>query len=427
MKRSGNVVRILFIILFSLSGLTLVAQINDIKESVSLDSLLTAAKRFAYTDRKAEARKVCSRILSIDSTYWDAAVLMGRTYAWDEKYDSARIVLDKIIQQRSGYYDAVDALIDVASLSDNYPDAIKFADLGLSWHPNDDNFLYKKAKALNNSGNSKKASVLLHQILAADSSNKDATGLLLSIRKTGLVNKLTINYWTYAFKDDSPWKFGSVAIGRKTSKLGTVTLRYNYAERFGSAGNQLEIDAYPTIAKGIYLYCSTAISNKKNFPYSRFSIEPYTKLPASFEMSLGFRYLNFDDSRFVVFDASKVMIYTGSIGKYYGDYWFSFRPYLTPGKDGWSKSANLIVRRYLSDEDSYFSLILGTGLSPDEQQYAYNPSLSYLKSSKIALEYQQKIGSGFFLNCGTGFAREEITTGTKRNRFTLDVGVSFLF
>jgi YaiO family outer membrane protein len=175
------------------------------------------------------------------------------------------------------------------------------------------------------------------------------------------------------------------------------------------------------------MYCSTAISNKKNFPYSRFSIEPYTKLPASFEMSLGFRYLNFDDSRFVVFDASKVMIYTGSIGKYYGDYWFSFRPYLTPGKDGWSKSVNFIVRRYLSDEDSYFSLILGTGLSPDEQQYAYNPSLSYLKSNKIALEYQQKIGSGFFLDCGTGFAREEILAGTKRNRFTFDVGVSFLF
>jgi hypothetical protein len=107
MNRSGKVIRILFIILFSLSGLTLSAQIGTIKDTVSLDSLLTSAKKLAYTDRKAEARKVCSRILSIDSTYWDAAVLMGRTYAWDEKYDSARIVLDRIIQQRGGYYDAV--------------------------------------------------------------------------------------------------------------------------------------------------------------------------------------------------------------------------------------------------------------------------------------------------------------------------------
>lgn len=430
-KTIGRIANIFLVFLFFFSESMVSAQTFATRDTTSLESLLVKAREFAYNDGKAQARKICRQILLSDSTYWDAAVLMGRTYAWDEKYDSARIILNKVIEHRAGYYDAVDALIDAELLSDNYPGAIKYADIGLSYHPNDGSFLYKKARALNNSGNSKKASSLLNQILATDPSNKDAVGLLLSIRRGSMVNKLTLNYWTYIFNDVNPWSFGSAAIGRKTKTFGTVTLRYNFARRFDKDGHQIEIDAYPTIAKGVYMYFSTAISNKKNFPYSRLSIEPYFKLPASFEMSLGFRYLNFDDNRIATFDSNKVVIYTGSIGKYYGNYWFSVRPYLTPGKEAWSKSVNLTVRRYLADADSYLSLIVGTGISPDEQQYAFDPGYhqksNRLKSNKIALEYQQKIASRFFLNCGTGFAREDIRVGTKRNRYSFDIGFSFLF
>ena len=55
MNRSDKVIRILFIVLFSLSGLSLAAQKKNIKDAVSPDSLLIVAKKFAYTDRKAEA------------------------------------------------------------------------------------------------------------------------------------------------------------------------------------------------------------------------------------------------------------------------------------------------------------------------------------------------------------------------------------
>ena len=243
-----------------------------------------------------------------------------------------------------------------------------------------------------------------------------------------MINKLTLNYWIYTYSDIDPWSFASAAIGRKTSAFGSVILRYNYARRFGNDGHQFEIDAYPTIAKGVYMYFNVGISDKVNFPFSRLSVEPYFKLPASFELSLGMRYLNFDNKRFVAFDSNKVVIFTGTIGKYLGNYWFSVRPYLTPGKDAWSESVSLTVRRYFGDADSYLSLIIGTGMSPDEQQYAYNPTtLYYLKSNKLNLEYQQKIASRFFLNCGTGFAREQVREGTTRDRYSFDIGVSYLF
>lgn len=418
---------VLFIFLLSFSELTVTAQTIVTGDTTSLALLLIKAREFAFNDGKAQARKICRQILSRDSTYWDASVLMGRTYAWDEKYDSARIVLNNVIEQRPGHYDAIEALIDAELLGDNYLRAIKYADIGLSYHPNDGAFLYKKARALYNSGNSQKATELLNQILVINPSNNDASGLLLSIRKDKMVNKLTLNYWAYLFKDDNQWSFGSVAIGRKFSKLGTVTLRYNYAQRFGNEGHQFEFDAYPTITKGVYMYFSSAISNKKNFPYSRLSLEPYFSLPFSLELSFGFRYLNFDDNRIIALDSNKVMIYTGSIGKYYGNYWFSLRPYFTPGVGAWSESFSLTIRRYLDGADSYLSLVVGAGVSPDEQQYAFDPAIYYLKSNKIALDYQQKIGSQFFLNCGAGFAREEIRANTKRNRYSLDIGVSYIF
>ena len=425
-KVAAIFVRIFFLFFILFSELTVFGQTYSSGDTTSLDSLFSRARNFAYNNDKPGARKVCRQILLRDSTYWDAAVLMGRTYSWDSKYDSARIILNHVAEKRPGYYDALDALIDMELWSDNSQKAVKYADIGLSFHPNDDALLLKKARALNISGHPKEAITILNQLLAVNPSNKDASGLLLNIRKAKMINKLTINYWTYAFESGSPWSFASAAVGRKTQKFGTVTLRYNYARRFGQDGNQLEIDAYPAIAKGVYMYFNTGISNKKNFPFSRLSMEPYLKLPASFEMSLGFRYLNFDDKRIAAFDSNKVVIYTGTIGKYYGNYWFSVRPYFTPGKEKWSKSVNFTVRRYLADADSYFSLILGTGISPDEQQYAFDPGY-YLKSSKIEIDYQQKIASRFFLNCGTGFAREELQAGTKRNRYSFDIGVSFLF
>ena len=396
-------------------------------DTTDLSALLIKAREFAYNKGRIESRKICKLILLHDSTYYDAAVLMARTYLWDDKYDSARFVLNKVINASPGYYDAMDALIDVELMSDNNEGAIKSADLALTYHKDDNEFFYKKAKALNNAERPKQALGILAQILANEPSNQNAKTLKASIIEGRRTQTVSIDYYAYTFSDTDPWYFGSVSIGKKIPKFGSIILRCNYAKRFGSDGYQYELDSYPSIAKGIYLYFNTGFSNKKNFPYSRFTLEPYFKLPAKFELSLGFRYLNFDSDRLVSFGSNKVMIYTGTIGKYIGDYWLSVRPYLVPGIDAWSKSINFTVRRYFIDELNYLSLTVGTGMSPDEQQYAYDPFLTFLKSYKLSLEYQQKIGNRFMITLGTGYAVEEISQGTYRNRFSYDIGSSFFF
>jgi YaiO family outer membrane protein len=351
---------------------------------------------------------------------------MGRTYAWDQKYDSARMVLSKIIHSSPGHYDAIDALIDNEYYCDNLQESIKFADMGLSYHPNEVTFLFKKARSLNKLGDSGKASELLNHIVAIDPSDREALKLLLSIQKDKMVNKVSMDVSTDFFSDEKAWYFSSATYNRKTKNLGSVAIRYNYANRFGRNGQQLEFDAYPTVAKGVYIYFNTGISNSVNFPISRLTAEPYFKLPHGFEVSVGIRYMNFDKNHLAATDSNAVVIFTGTVGKYFGNYWLSVRPYLTPGNNAWSKSVNLTLRRYLDDSDSYVSLNLGTGVSPDVQQYAFDPGY-YLKSNKIALAYRQKIIKRFFLDCGTGYAREETMPGVKRNRFSVNLGISYLF
>ncbi|MCE5320757.1 MAG: YaiO family outer membrane beta-barrel protein [Bacteroidales bacterium] len=417
-------------IFFVLSGLFVIpvsAQIKSAGDTTSLETLLNKARQLAYNNGRAEARKICFQILKRDSTYWDAAVLLGRTYSWDSKYDSSRIALNKVIVKKPGYYDAMEALIDNELSDDKYLSAIKYADEGLLYLPDNEMLLFKKARALNKSGKTKESTALLSRILQLNSSNKEAAKLLLDIKRAGRVNKFTMSYSTDIFNGSTPWNFASASIGRKTAHFGSVILRYNFANRFGNNGHQAEIDAYPAICKGIYVYFNAGVSNKKNFPFSRLSIEPYFKLPKSFEASIGIRYMNFDANRIFALDSNKVIIYTGTIGKYFGSYWISVRPYFTKGTDAWSKSASLTVRRYFGDEDSYISLNLGTGMSPDEQQYAFNPDLKFLKSNKISLDYQQKIAYRFIINCGAGYAQEEVRTGVKRSRYSLGVSVSVLF
>ncbi|NTW32167.1 MAG: YaiO family outer membrane beta-barrel protein [Bacteroidetes bacterium] len=418
---------LLLILFFSLNNIS--AQKKEtVAPEISIDSLFAKARQCAYNDQKALARSYCRQILSMDNTYYDASVLIGRTYSWEKQYDSAKYVLKQIIDIKLGYYDAMDALIDVELWSDDYAEALKYANIALAFHPNDEKFLFKKAKSLNFSENTGAAINILLQILNLNPSNKDASNLLFSIKENKRINKVGASYDIDAFTDGKPWHYESIYLSRKTKIFGTVIARFNIADRFDKTGNQFEIDAYPSIRKGTYLYFNTGYSGTTLYPKTRLSLEVYQKLPEAFEFSLGFRYMNFDDKRLAAFDSSMVMIYTGTIGKYLGNYWFSFRPYLTPGKKVLSKSFYLTARRYLKDADNYLSLTIGTGFSPDDHKYAFaTPTNYFLKSQKFSLSYQQKLFNNFISSVNAGVAQEEFYPGIYRNRYSVGAQITYSF
>lgn len=392
-------------------------------ESVSYaqnnDDLFKSAQATAFGGERIKARKNCFSIIERNPDYYDAYVLIGRTYLWDQQYDSARQVLSKVLELKPGYYEAIDAMVDLNLWTDNYTEAVKFTDIGLSKEPNDEIFLFKKAKALYYLNDKTTAVVLLEKILSMNPSNIDAAKFLQSIRDESKINKATVNYAIDIFDPHIPeWHMLYAQAGRRT-KYGTVIARVNFADRFSSTGWQIEADAYPTIRNGTYLYFNAGYSESSVFPFFRGGFEIYQKLPKSFESSLGLRYLDFK--------TSNVFIYTGSVGKYWSDYWFSGRIYLTPSKTNFSKSITLTARRYFSTAYDYVSLNLGYGYSPDERRMIFDSGLFYLKSGKVAFDFQHRVFKYFIISCGAGYTNEEWFTALYRDKFSFDIGISYIF
>jgi YaiO family outer membrane protein len=105
---------------------------------------------------------------------------------------------------------------------------------------------------------------------------------------------------------------------------------------------------------------------------------------------------------------STTNIYTGSIGWYTGNSYWSFRPYFTPGDSGTSTSGTLNYRKYSSDADNYFSIAAGIGFSPELYRFNFEGN----EDEIIKLE-SQKINFGYYF-----------TSKTKQNAWGTQVGIS---
>ena len=203
----------------------------------------------------------------------------------------------------------------------------------------------------------------------------------------------------------------------------TLIARTSFAQRRYSSssptGVQFEMDAYPKltfIRKSTYAYLNFGYSPTSLFPLFRAGAEIYTGLPWRLETSLGGRYLYFEPKH--------VFIFTGSLGYYLKDYWFSIRPFVTPKAEGISVSGNLTVRRYWS-EDNYLSFSLGVGSSPEEIDYAQDTVRQ--GSFKAGTGVQWEIIPTVVIKTGVGFEYEEYRDALWAPHLTFSAGISKSF
>ena len=389
--------RFYILTLFALLSFSILgAQTTDPDRESRILYLFEKSKEYATTKQYQKAISSCREILSMDSINTDAAVLLGRVYLWSEKYDSSAIILSQVLKSNPSHFDALEAMCDNEFAAGRVSGSIDLSRRALEIFPDNKIFTAKLNRAE------------------------------IKLKTEKRSNRIHIQFWSDVIEDNQPWFFGSVTYTKKFKKAGSVSLRYNYANRFNRTGHQLEADAYPVINKSIYLYLNAGISNSINFPFLRAAVEPYFKLPAGFEASAGVRYMSFEKQNLLNFGSGKVLIITGTIGKYAGNWWFSVRPYFSYSDREWSSSATLTARRYFSDADSFLSANFGTGFSPDLQQYAFDQELEYLKSNRILLEYQQKFSRWYIINLSAGYAREELQSSVSKNRFTFIAGFTFI-
>jgi YaiO family outer membrane protein len=349
----------------------------------SSDDLFKEARNAAFEKKDyALATQLSYKALGISPDYSDIRIFLGRIYTWNSKKDSARNCFEQVLNQHPDNEDASAAYTDLEYWNDNSSKALLVCEAGLKFHPESKILLMKKAKCLIDLKRFSQASEVLNELLKKDSKNTEARAELENLKEQQAKNKIGVSYDFVSFDKqyNDPWHLVSVDYTTST-KIGSITGRINYANRFKTNGTQFEIDAYPRISKTFYSYMNAGISSKNGvFPQYRAGFSLYANLPNSFEAEGGFRYLYFDDATW---------IYTASLGKYFKNYWFNFRTYLTPSSNAVSNSYSFTTRYYFKGTD-YFALGLGTGISPDETANNIQlHNLYKLKSYRISADYRK--------------------------------------
>ena len=222
-----------------------------------------------------------------------------------------------------------------------------------------------------------------------------------------------IEYEYENFNDFEDWHSGSVELGRRFNR-GTLIGKVNFARRFSQDGTQFEIESYPKLWPKAYAYAGAAYSDSDVFPDQRYGLQIYQGLPKSFEISAGMRYLDFD--------GSKTKLYTGSFGRYWGNYYATLQPYFadSPDRDEMSRSLQLLVRRYYSSSDDYIALRGGYGEVP-EVDILLQENIDLMNWS-ARVERQFPAG-GVLLRVFAGYRNQELTFGRERTSFVAGLAI----
>jgi YaiO family outer membrane protein len=360
---------------------------QDLAYSGNPDKSFFAARDLAFDGKRATARDTLNRILTKYPDYTDVRNLLAKTLSWDGQHKEARKQFNRITSVERKNKEAWLAAVKNEIYAQEYYIALGIANKALTFIKNDEQLLVLKDYAHKNIHTKK-----VEHVEKESNKQKTISGVLIPIAKKDSLESLvysnqigistSFDVFDMTFE---PMIYTSIEYKRVT-KAGSIIPRINYSNRFQTHGVQYEIDFYPKFSKTFYGYLNYGFSNASIFPKHRVGAELYANLPKGIEVSAGFRFLDFLDT--------KATIYTGSVGLYSGNYYFSLRPYVVPSdRSDLGFSGELLARRYLKDADNYLGLRAGMGFLPELKQLRNGnellaETLFYVESQQLQFEYQ---------------------------------------
>jgi YaiO family outer membrane protein len=404
--------------LFLLVTGVLLAHAAMAQDSFDPDELLAQARTLILDGKYVEGRKIAFRALDKYPTYADILILVGRSYSWEGKNDSASIYLERAIVASPTYSDGYAAYLDNLTWSENYEQANKvlgraktnFA-TGLP-----DELIYRESRLFYFQDQYEEAYALVEPLFEKGFQQEGMLGYMQNLQRLKRVNAVGATYdYDSFFGDISPWQTWSVYGRTRTNLTGSLIARVTQSARFDSFGTLYELDAYPSIGKNGYAYLNIGGSGASFFPKLRFGASYTHNLPKAWEAEAGYRYLGFTEVTHIL---------TASVGKYVGNWWFNFRVNVIPDPTATGTSGQLTARYYFKSAEDFFSLQLGSGVSPDEET---RDQSQLLNSYRARIGYQQLISPRFMIYGFTGYSRDELSTDNFRNNINLSLGVEYRF
>ncbi len=390
------------------------------QDSLSADGLLLLARKAAFEeDNYTLAKYRLYKALHISPDYTDVRIFLGRIHTWTKQYDSARYYFNGVLQKNPGHEDASLALADLEYWNDRYTQGLEVVETALTSHPSSQELWVRKAKLLNASRRYAEAQAAIDKALKINRNDTEARSLANRIKESSSLNKIGLSY-DYVYFDkqfNDPWHLASFDYTRTTG-IGSVTGRINYANRFKESGVQYELEAYPRISNTFYSYVSIGYSDKVGvFPHWRGGFSLYANLPASFEGELGFRYLKFS--------GDPTWSYTAYLGKYYKSWLFGARTYLTPSTytSTVSASYNVSARYYYGSADDLVGMNIGYGISPDDRLNAIQlDTKERLISYKVGFMFKKKLSLYNILSIDGSWFNQEYLPQTRGNQYQISIG-----
>ncbi len=392
------------------------------QESLSSDELFANARNAAFEKKDyTTAINLAKQALEKSPNYTDISVFLGRLYTWTDKVDAARQVFEELEQKNTQDEDFFVAYASLEYWNNNYEKAINIIDKGLNYHPKSEALLLLKAKIYNSNNNFVEAEKTTSAILEINPKNTEARALSIRIKELTSKNAVGITYnyshFDKQFADD--WHIVGLSYKRVTP-IGSVILRGNYANKFGEDGTQLELEAYPRISKTFYLYVGAGYSGDVGiFPKYRTGVSLFANLPKSFEGEIGYRQLHFTNN---------IWMYTASVGKYYKNFWFNLRTYITPDSKNISHSYTATTRYYTKGANNYLAFLIGTGISPEESINNLLGSETYkLKTFKVGGEYYFSVKKTNLFSVSATYYNQEYSPNQKGNQIDITLGYTKTF
>lgn len=374
------------------------------------DKSFLKAQDLAFQGKRSVARDTLKHILTRYPNYYDVRNLLASTYSWDGEYEEARRQFNKIISNNKKNKETWVAAIKNEIYAKEYYIALGLANKAIG-SIIDDPQLMKLRKE-----------ILIHTPGSAENEPEEAEEIFEE--KKEYKNRIAIsNSYDVFDKAYDPMIYSSLEYKRETI-MGSIIPRINFSNRFQINGIQYELDAYPKFSEKIYIYANYAFSDAPTFPNHRVGAEVYANLPKSLEVSAGMRYLDFK--------TSQATIFTGSVGLYKGNYYFSARPYITPAKDKpLGISGTLLGRKYLKNKENYFGVMAGYGYSSDLRQLRDGDELLaetilYVESQHLNLEYQfSGKKQPHLYRANLGLARQELAFDSGNFFWAVSAGFTY--
>ena len=384
---------------------------------LTVDEQFESAREAAFNQSDYdEARRLAYIALESSPDYHGIRIFIARLYGWEGNYDESRLELEKVLHSDPDNRDAFVELLNIESRSGNLNQALQISDRVLNRYPQDEEFLLQRADILYSFENYERSEQVYKSILDMNPSSINARDGLESVQLKQMKYSVSLSFRHDRFGEIfDPWNFYDLQLSRQT-KYGSVIGRLQYANRFSINGVQFNLDAYPSIANGLYAYLNAGYSDASIYPGYRFGASLYKSLPSAFEIEGGFRYLNFS--------TSETYIYTASLTKYRGSYMFTGRTYFVPSSNGNSLSGNLSVRRYFGSARKYASISSGYGSASNDLQFAQE--VNTLNSWSLYIDGQYPVNNRLLVYGTTGIDSEELQAYT-RDRFSFKVGLSYRF